>query len=204
MHATDITATITRPADQFGSDWNWAQAAMEAWVNAAHTAGLTIEAEDHGDYGDSIAGRVQVGGTVYALEVGRGGDPDEVRAIPTGRTDDATARTAALDGVRCAATGVFDDLGHLIGVIVRVAMPPTGRVLHLADAHDWDHDWDDDTEAGYYPISLGAFEDPASALAEIEARARLVQAPDTLDPRDRFRGRLRERGLIPPNVVDEL
>lgn len=82
MDATDITATITRPtADQYGLDWNWAEAATAAWLSAARDAGHTIEAEDYDDHGDSVAGRVRVDGTWYDLEVGRGGDPDEVRAV---------------------------------------------------------------------------------------------------------------------------
>jgi len=82
MHATDITATVVRPDDERGSGWNWAEAATEAWLAAARDAGLAIEAEDHDYRGESVAACVRADGTWYELEIGRGGNPDEVRAVP--------------------------------------------------------------------------------------------------------------------------
>lgn len=89
MDATDITTTITTPADQFGSDWNWAEEAADAWLTAARAEGITIEDEDY-ETGNAefVAGRVRVDGTWFDLEVGRGGDPNEVRAVEHEYHDD--------------------------------------------------------------------------------------------------------------------
>lgn len=79
VHATDITATITRPDIQ--DDWFWPSVATTAWLNAARAAGITITAKDFTDHGDSVAARVRVDDTWFDLEVGRNGNPDQVRAI---------------------------------------------------------------------------------------------------------------------------
>ncbi len=70
MLATDITATITRPADEHASGWDWADAATSAWLDAAKAAGST--AELHSTEVDDVnlqAAIVRDGGDLYALEV---------------------------------------------------------------------------------------------------------------------------------------
>lgn len=78
----DITASVARPDNEVGSDWNWAEAATAVWLDAAREAGITIEAENREpEHPDTEAARVKVQGSWYVLEVGRGGDPDGVRAV---------------------------------------------------------------------------------------------------------------------------
>lgn len=80
---TDIHATFTPPADRRhdDDDWNWADAATRAWLDAARDAGLVIDAEDYDYHGDSVAGRVMVDSAWYDLEVSDS-NRDEVRAVP--------------------------------------------------------------------------------------------------------------------------
>lgn len=78
MHVTDITARVTEPADQFDSDWNWAEAATAAWFDAARDAGIVIEDYNIDYHGPSTAVRVRVGGTWYDV-IGNG--DGEFRAV---------------------------------------------------------------------------------------------------------------------------
>jgi hypothetical protein len=77
MDISTITATVMRPADQYGTDWNWAEEATAAWLAAARDAGITVDQEDDDVYGEYTAARVLIDGAWYEIEL-RG---DEVRAI---------------------------------------------------------------------------------------------------------------------------
>jgi hypothetical protein len=63
-----------------------------------------------------------------------------------------------------------------------------GHVTQIQRSHVYDvwvgfaHDWDGECTVGdeYDPISIGVFDDPDSAYAEIERRAREAQAPASL------------------------
>lgn len=85
MRATDITATIARPVDQYGTDWNWADAGREAWLLAAEAAGLVIEDETWDGVGQEYGcTRVRVAGTWYEVELRA---LDEVRAVEITKED---------------------------------------------------------------------------------------------------------------------
>jgi hypothetical protein len=80
MDATDITATIERPSNDelFGSDWNWAEAAATAWLDAAREAGLDarVTSTEVPDLTRDAA-IVEVNGAGYLLKVR---DDDQVHA----------------------------------------------------------------------------------------------------------------------------
>lgn len=54
----EVSATIVRPTDQYGSDWNWAEAATGAWLAAAREAGLIVRAVSTEVSGEYTAARV--------------------------------------------------------------------------------------------------------------------------------------------------
>lgn len=55
MRTTDVTAPLRQAPDEYSAGWNWAEAAIAAWLAAAEHAGLdvTIRSTDH----DSHHGR---------------------------------------------------------------------------------------------------------------------------------------------------
>ncbi|MGH7743311.1 MAG: hypothetical protein ACREQ5_00615 [Candidatus Dormibacteria bacterium] len=84
----DITATITLPANQFGSDWNWAEEATTAWLAEAAKHNVSIEEVDTDLDEDSVAAKIQHNGIWYDLEVGRTGNSNEVRAVEAAEYED--------------------------------------------------------------------------------------------------------------------
>lgn len=75
------------------------------------------------------------------------------------------------DPTGSALRKVYTDDGALIGAVMQIQMP--GQVQRFAaDAHDWNGD----SGGEYDPISLGVFDDPDQALAEIERRAYEAQS----------------------------
>jgi hypothetical protein len=77
-------------------------------------------------------------------------------------------------------TRVTTYYGYGPGVIgATYAVPTATGFVYLTQAHDWDGDSDN---RFYDPITVGAFDDPEQAANEIERRARVAQAPDTVIP----------------------
>jgi hypothetical protein len=79
-----------------------------------------------------------------------------------------------ITGLTYSIRNVYTDDGMLAGSVAAVNMPMVGttialspRTVFVADAHDWEGD-----KTEYNPICIGAFDDPDSALADIERRAR--------------------------------
>lgn len=52
-----------------------------------------------------------------------------------------------------------------------------GRSYYLAEAHDWDGE----NRGEYDPVEAGVYADAESARNVIEQRARMAQAPDTVN-----------------------
>jgi hypothetical protein len=70
MTPMHITATLTRPPDEYGSGWNWAEAATQQWIAAAAAAGLTVTVvAEEVDHPNTEVAIVTVGGSEYVLEV---------------------------------------------------------------------------------------------------------------------------------------
>lgn len=92
-------------------------------------------------------------------------------------TRDAVTRTMAPD-TGSEATFVRH-AGQIIGSYVYVTMPRIDRKADLRHRYIADvHDWNGDAEDGEYdPITIGVFDDPESAIAEIVRRARDAQSP---------------------------
>ena len=82
IRAIDGGTFIDRPsnADLYGSDWNWAEAATEAWLAAARVAGLaaTVVSTEVPDLNHDAA-IVAAGGRRYVVTVHDSGD---IRAVP--------------------------------------------------------------------------------------------------------------------------
>lgn len=79
-----ITATYQTPRDQYGTDWDWTAAAMDAWTAAADAANIDYQVVtlDTDDNGHDVA-IVQVDGAQYLLTVpdASGDDRDVIAQI---------------------------------------------------------------------------------------------------------------------------
>ena len=71
-----------------------------------------------------------------------------------------------------------NDAGDLIGVVYTIPSGQDGRTYYLAEAHDW---YSDSAVDGYVATEAGTYADPESAARVIELRARLAQAPETVN-----------------------
>jgi hypothetical protein len=80
MRPTDITASLHGVPDEFATGWNWAEAAVHAWIAEAKTEGISAtEGEIYRKNTQGEAGTVQVDGARYLLSV----DEGTVRAVRT-------------------------------------------------------------------------------------------------------------------------
>jgi hypothetical protein len=74
------------------------------------------------------------------------------------------------------ATLYRDDAGDLVGAVY--AIPADGgRTYYLAEAHDWGSG----ITGRYIGSEAGVYADPESAARIIELRARMAQAPETVN-----------------------